>query len=149
LWQRRRPSALVSALSVLDPKTACTFAGSIGSIYHCACNYVPGILRLGEMWDVAGLIAPRGFCAIAGRDDPIFPIQHTRRAFEQLERIYAAAGARSDCQLYVGDGGHRSYSAGAWPFIRRYFGSSDSEAGTPPGPWRASGSEGPAAQERL
>ncbi|HCQ04979.1 MAG TPA: hypothetical protein DIT99_31860, partial [Candidatus Latescibacteria bacterium] len=52
----------------------CTFEGSIGSINHCDCNYVPGILRFGEMYDVAGLIAPRPFNAIAGRDDPIFPI---------------------------------------------------------------------------
>jgi dienelactone hydrolase len=115
-------AACETRISVAVPSSYfCTFAGSIGSIYHCACNYVPGILRLGEMWDVAGLIAPRAFCAIAGRDDPIFPIQHTRRAFEQLERIYAAAGAGSDCELYVGDGGHRYYSAGAWPFIRRHF----------------------------
>ena len=54
-----------------------TFAGSIGSIIHCDCNYVPGILRLGEMHDIAGLIAPRPFLAVAGRDDPIFPIAHT------------------------------------------------------------------------
>ena len=55
-----------------------TFAGSIGSIIHCDCNYVPGILRLGEMHDIAGLVAPRPFLAVAGRDDPIFPVAHTR-----------------------------------------------------------------------
>ncbi|MYA77918.1 MAG: hypothetical protein F4Y17_10240, partial [Gemmatimonadetes bacterium] len=25
----------------------CTFVGSIGTIHHCECNYVPGLLRLG------------------------------------------------------------------------------------------------------
>ena len=99
----------------------CTFQGSIGSIYHCTCNYVPGILRLGEMHDVGGLIAPRAFCAIAGRDDPIFRIEHTKRAFEQLRRVYDVAGVADRCELYIGDGGHRYYSAGAWPFIRRHF----------------------------
>ena len=54
-----------------------TFAGSIGAIIHCDCNYVPGILRLGEMHDIAGLTAPRHFLAVAGRDDPIFPVAHT------------------------------------------------------------------------
>jgi len=97
----------------------CTFQGSIGSIHHCDCNYVPGILRLGEMYDVAGLIAPRSFLAIAGKDDTIFPIEHVRYAFARLQRIYAVAGAPDKCQLYVGDGGHRYYKAGAWPFIRR------------------------------
>ncbi|MCG3148490.1 MAG: hypothetical protein PCFJNLEI_01934 [Verrucomicrobiae bacterium] len=99
----------------------CTFAGSIGSIFHCDCNYVPGIQRLGEMDDVAGLIAPRPLSIIAGKNDEIFPIRHVRMAFRRLRRIYAAAGVVDSCQLYVGNGGHRYYKAGAWPFIRRHF----------------------------
>ncbi|MFC4988808.1 alpha/beta hydrolase family protein [Saliphagus infecundisoli] len=95
----------------------CTFADSIGSIPHCACNYVPGILELGEMGDVAGLIAPRPFRAVHGREDDIFPVEATRRAFERLERIYDAAGAPENCQLRVRDGGHRYYPEAAWPFI--------------------------------
>ncbi len=100
----------------------CTFRGSIGSIYHCECNYIPGILRLGEMDDIAGLIAPRPFCAINGEQDEIFPIAETRLAFERLRHLYAIAGAADQCQLHVGNGGHRYYRDGAWPFIRRHFG---------------------------
>ena len=99
-----------------------TFAGSIGSIIHCDCNYVPGILRLGEMHDVAGLVAPRPFLAVAGRDDPIFPVAHTEAAFEQLASIYRAAGVRDRCELYIGDGGHRYYKERVWPFIAEAFG---------------------------
>ena len=98
-----------------------TFAGSIGSIIHCDCNYVPGMLRLGEMHDVAGLIAPRPFLAVAGRDDPIFPAAHTRAAFEQLADIYDAAGDRDRCELYIGSGGHRYYKERVWPFIAEAF----------------------------
>ena len=98
-----------------------TFAGSIGSLFHCDCNYVPGILQLGEMYDVAGLIAPRPFCAIAGAKDPIFPITHTRFAYARLRRVYEVAGNPDDCRLYVGDGGHRYYKDGAWPFVREMF----------------------------
>jgi hypothetical protein len=98
-----------------------TFVGSIGSIAHCDCNYVPGILQLGETYDVAGLIAPRPFCALAGREDTIFPVEEAKKAFGQLQRIYAVAGAPENCQLYVGEGGHRYYGEGAWPFIRRSF----------------------------
>ncbi len=64
----------------------CTFSGSIGSIDHCECNYIPGILRLGEMYDIAGLIAPRPFCAIAGDQDEIFPIAEVRYAYQMLQR---------------------------------------------------------------
>lgn len=100
----------------------CTFAGSIGAMHHCDCNYVPGILRLGEMYDVAGLVAPRAFCAISGKDDPIFPIEHGRRAFERLKHIYTVAGVPDKCEHYIGHAGHRYYKDGAWPFVRKHFG---------------------------
>jgi dienelactone hydrolase len=99
----------------------CTFAGSIGSIFHCECNYVPGLLELGEMYDIAGLIAPRPFFAISGIEDPIFPISETRLAFEKLREIYTAAGAPERCRLYEGQGGHRYYKKGVWPFIQEHF----------------------------
>ena len=109
-------------ISVAVPSSYfCTFVGSIGSIYHCGCNYVPGILRLGEMYDVAGLIVPRPFCAISGKDDPIFPIHETKRAFQKLKDIYTAAGVPEMCELYVGHEGHRYYKAGSWPFIQKHF----------------------------
>ena len=102
----------------------CTFEGSIGTIKHCECNYVPGMLRMGEMYDVAGLIAPRPFCAIAGRDDPIFPVEHVRSAFARLKEIYAVAGVSDKCALSIGEGGHRFYKTPAWDFVRRHFGTS-------------------------
>ena len=99
----------------------CTFAGSIGSIAHCDCNYVPGILRLGEMHDVAGLIAPRHFLAVTGRDDTIFPIAHTEAAFAQLAKVYQALAVPERCELYVGDGGHRYYKERVWSFVAEAF----------------------------
>lgn len=62
----------------------CTFQDSLGSIRHCACNYVPNILELGEMADMVGLIAPRAFLAVNGRHDRIFPLDATKRAFDRL-----------------------------------------------------------------
>lgn len=99
----------------------CTFEASIGSIHHCECNYVPGIMTVGEMYDVAGLTAPRHFLAVAGREDPIFPYAGVAEAFERLQRVYEVAGVPERCQLYVGDGGHRYYKAGVWPFVRQAF----------------------------
>lgn len=99
----------------------CTFEQSIGSIEHCECNYVPGMLQLGEMADVAGLIAPRAFCAVNGVEDPIFPIAGVRTAFSNLQKIYKAAGVANNCALYEGNGGHRYYSDGAWPFVKLHL----------------------------
>ncbi len=99
----------------------CTFEHSIGSIHHCECNYVPGILRHGEMWDVAGLIAPRPFLAVAGTEDPIFPVDSVRASFARLLGIYRAAGAADSCRLSINEGGHRYYKREVWPFIARSF----------------------------
>lgn len=98
-----------------------TVEGSIGVIAHCDCNYIPGMLNWGNMSDVGGLIAPRPISVIHGAEDNIYPIEETRKAFEELKRIYKEAGALSNAQLYEGAGGHRYYKAGAWPIIRKYF----------------------------
>jgi len=109
-------------IAVSAPGSAfCTFYGSIGTIAHCDCNYIPGILNLGEMSDVAGLICPRAFCALNGVEDTVFPIAETRKAFAHLQEIYAAAGASSKAALYEGPAGHRYYKEGAWSFIKKHF----------------------------
>jgi len=100
----------------------CTFIDSIGLIEHCACNYVPGLLALGEMADVAGLVAPRPFMAVCGEADPIFPIEASRRAFGQLREIYELLGAGDLCRLSAQPGGHRYYGRDVWPFLREVWG---------------------------
>lgn len=111
-------AAVDERVDVVAPSSYfCTFEDSIAAIDHCECNYVPGILRLGEMWDVAGLIAPRPFVAVAGTNDGIFPIDGVHRAFDRLQEIYDGASAPDRCNLYVGNGGHRYYADGVWPFV--------------------------------
>lgn len=100
----------------------CTFVDSIASLRHCECNYIPGLLRQAEMYDVAALIAPRPFLAVHGVDDPIYPISGTRLAYERLKEVYGLFGAEDLCQLSVGQGGHRYYKGDVWPFIAQCFG---------------------------
>lgn len=92
----------------------CTFRDSLMSIYHCEDNYVPGLYRYGEMWDVMGLFAPRPVVIVAGRKDEIFPLAGVQRAFRELKRIYRAAGAGGNCQLVIGGEGHRFYAREGW-----------------------------------
>ena len=89
------------------------------SIYHCADNYIPGLLRYAEMSDIMGLFAPKPVVIVAGREDGIFPIHATRRAFRDLKRIYKACGAHNRCHLVVGAEGHRFYAEDAWPVMLR------------------------------
>jgi dienelactone hydrolase len=95
----------------------CAFRDSLMAIYHCMCNYIPGLLKYAEMADVLGLFAPKPVVIVAGRKDDIFPIRATRQAFAKLRRIYAARGAANHCHLVVGAGGHRFYADDAWPVM--------------------------------
>jgi dienelactone hydrolase len=99
----------------------CTFEASILSVHHCPCNTVPGVLRLGEMYDIAGLIAPRPVLMVNGAGDQIFPIEATRAAFSRLQEIYHTRGVPDRCELFVGDGGHRYYKERVWDFVREHL----------------------------
>lgn len=99
----------------------CTFEDSIGSIHHCECNYIPGIMTLGEMYDIAGLIAPRPLLVVAGREDRIFPIEAVKKAYGKVVKMYETIGAGDRCELYIGDGGHRYYKERVWDFVSKWF----------------------------
>jgi dienelactone hydrolase len=83
-----------------------SFRGSILAINHCECNYVPHLLELGEMGDLAALIAPRPFCAINGELDEIYPVAFAREQFETVRKAYELHNASNACQLSVHAGGH-------------------------------------------
>lgn len=104
---------------VLASCALCTFRHSLMSVYHCADNYVPGLLRIAEMADVAGLVAPRPLLAVTGRDDALFPLAGVQACHEALARIYAAHGASARLRLIVAEGGHQFYPELAWPEVRR------------------------------
>jgi len=99
----------------------CTFRDSIMSIHHCICNYVPNLLLYAEMADVMGLFAPRPVVIVAGKDDPIFPLDGVKKAFADLKKIYAAAGAENNCRLVIGDGAHRFYANDGWPVMQEFL----------------------------
>lgn len=83
----------------------CTFEASIGSIRHCPCNIIPGLLPDLEMADVAALMAPRPLVLEAGEQDRIFPIAATRAAHSLLAPVWEAHGEPGP-ELVVTDGGH-------------------------------------------
>ncbi|MHB1294801.1 MAG: alpha/beta hydrolase family protein [Anaerolineae bacterium] len=116
-------ACLEERIRVAMPSCAvCTYADSIARIDHCEDNYLPGALRHFEMGDLAGLIAPRALVVVAGRDDPIFPLQGVQDACATICSIYAAAGVPDRFRLVVGEGGHRFYAEQAWPNFRELAG---------------------------
>jgi hypothetical protein len=100
----------------------CTYADSVFRIYHCPDNFLPGILRVADMSDLAALIAPRHLIVVAGETDDIFPIDGVRRAHANAENIYRAFDASDRISLVVGNGGHRFYANQAWAVVRDVLG---------------------------
>ena len=94
-------------ISLVVPSCSfCSYKSSILSVFHCACNYIPGVLKFFEMQDLAALIAPRKFIAVAGEKDTIFPLKGVKEAFETVRKIYEKAGAPQNCKLVVTPEGH-------------------------------------------
>jgi dienelactone hydrolase len=98
------------------------FDASVLAVPHCVDNYAPGLRRLCEMSDVAGLIAPRPLFAENGAEDPIFPVGAFREAARDVGAIYASLGAPEDFGHEVFDGGHRFHGEGAFRFLAARFG---------------------------
>jgi dienelactone hydrolase len=85
---------------------------------HCACGYLPGILKVADMPDLAGLIAPRDLILVAGKGDHIARFDGVEEGFGMAQRSFAAAGCADRVVLLAADGGHQFYPELAWPVIQ-------------------------------
>jgi dienelactone hydrolase len=94
-----------------------TFRGSIMSVSHCIDNYVPGILQWAEMYDVAGLIAPRPLFSEGGDRDPIFPPATTKESYARVKTVYEVFGAGDAVQQEIFSGAHEFHGARGLPFL--------------------------------
>ena len=118
----------------LDPRIrACvvsgyysTFRDSILAMSHCACNFVPGLHRFGEMYDLVGLIAPRPLLVEAGDHDPIFPIRAVRRSVRRARQVYEVFGAGDRVAADYFPGRHQISGRKAYAFLAGHLASSAS-----------------------
>ncbi|MDE0110965.1 MAG: dienelactone hydrolase family protein [Albidovulum sp.] len=99
-------------LAALEPRIAATahfcVLASIESLiakgaHHLHAPYmtVPGLLRHGDMGDVAALVAPRSQLVCAGATDPLTPPEALVPAIESARRGYAAAGATDKLEVFI------------------------------------------------
>jgi dienelactone hydrolase len=96
-----------------------TFYDSIGSIAHCIDNYVPGILNWAEMYDIAGLIAPRPLFVESGERDNIFPVKASVESFNRVRDIYRVFGAADRVEQEVFPDEHAFWGKRGIPFLSR------------------------------
>ena len=112
-------------LAALDPRVSVavvsayfnTFAASVLAVDHCIDNYVPGLLRLCEMPDLAALVAPRALFVESGRDDPIFPFAGFEQAVALAREVYAGFGVPNRFAAEAFEGGHRFDGRAAFAFL--------------------------------
>jgi dienelactone hydrolase len=96
-----------------------TFRDSILSLSHCIDNYVPGILNWAEMYDVAGLIAPRPLFVESGEKDNIFPIAASKASFGKVQKVYQVFDAASLVEQETFDGPHSFWGKRGFPFLAK------------------------------
>jgi dienelactone hydrolase len=98
-----------------------TFRDSILSISHCIDNYVPGILQWCEMYDVAGLIAPRPLFVESGDEDSIFPVEASRESFERVKKVYGVFGKPELAEQEVFHGKHSFHGKRGLSFLAKHL----------------------------
>ncbi|MBA7626239.1 hypothetical protein ES703_33683 [subsurface metagenome] len=98
-----------------------TFKDTLLVDLHCICSYVSGILKYGEVYDIAGLIAPRPLLIQTGRKDKGFPTASAVKAYNMTKRVYKLLGAEDRIDLEVFDGGHAFNEKKAFPWIKKWL----------------------------
>lgn len=94
-----------------------TWEHSILSMFHCGCNYSPGLGEKIEMFDVYASLAPRPVVATIGMKDKIFPYKGTQKAIPIIKAAYEEAGQPENFLIDVEPKGHMFYKNRVYPFL--------------------------------
>ena len=100
----------------------CDWRHSILAMQHCTCNFVPGLLTLGELSDQAAMIAPRACLVSHGMHDPIFPFAHVKETVAKAAKAWDLLGKPENFQTAFFDGGHRLEGPPAYDFLAAQLG---------------------------
>lgn len=116
-------------LAALDQRLSCavigcylsTLADAMRRSNFCGAQYVPGLATIGDIPDIAGLIAPRPLLAEIGERDLCFTVDDAMAAYEHVARIYAAAGVPERCAVDRFDGGHEIHGTVSFEWLDRWL----------------------------
>ncbi|RLA86093.1 MAG: hypothetical protein DRG40_03440 [Deltaproteobacteria bacterium] len=96
-----------------------TFKGTFMRRRQSTDNYIPGILQVGEMHDIACLIAPRPLWIEGGENDPEFPKESFLKAVRKLELCYKDYEDR--LHWHLTPGGHRFGGEGLEEWFEKWL----------------------------
>jgi dienelactone hydrolase len=96
-----------------------TYRDTFMRIRQSTDNYIPGILKFGDMAEVACLIAPRPLLIEGGDRDPEFPKEAFRQGIEVLKNCYTGREKYFKWQLI--SGGHRFEGKGIEDWFKQWL----------------------------
>lgn len=73
---------------------------------QCVDNYIPGIIRLGESYELLSVNVPKPLFTINGTGDRPFPKAGSEKAFAHLKDVYERFGAGENYTGYLFEGRH-------------------------------------------
>ncbi|MCC6416642.1 MAG: prolyl oligopeptidase family serine peptidase [Gemmataceae bacterium] len=91
----------------------------IRSRYSCGAQVIPGLLKYGDVPEIASLIAPRPSLWEVGSEDRLLPPRWVETALDRMQRAYQALGAAEQLQVDRFKGGHRWHGEHAYPLLDR------------------------------
>ncbi len=97
-----------------------TFLGSSMAMHHCIDNFIPDILSYMEEPELIALAAPISMLISSGIEDPIFPIEHTRAAIDEIKAIYDRFGNKDLIGVELFDSGHEISENAIYEWLKRY-----------------------------
>jgi hypothetical protein len=89
---------------------------------YCGMQIAPGLFKLVDLPDLQGLLAPRPLLIDIGAYDSCFKIDSAMACYEQVRRIYAAAGVPDRLELDLFPGEHAWGDNKSAAFYERYLG---------------------------
>ena len=97
----------------------CSFRDSILGVNHCECNFVPGLGKFGEIYDLIGLIAPRPVLIESGDHDDIFPRAAVENSVEIARKnVYAVWNQENALETDYFVGRHQISGVKAYDFLK-------------------------------
>jgi dienelactone hydrolase len=112
--EKIRVAVISGALNVMQER--------ITGRYSCGAQVIPGLLEVGDVPEIAGLIAPRPCLWEAGRRDSLMVKDWIEPALARIRRPYRAWGAERQLEVDSFDGGHQWHGVKAYPLLDRVLG---------------------------
>lgn len=114
LEPRVRAAVVSGALNVMQER--------IAQRYSCGAQIIPGLLRFGDVPEIASLIAPRPCVWEVGARDRLIAPRQAQDALVRIRRAYKALGAEDALMVDRFEGGHEWSGRLAFPLFEKVLG---------------------------